>query len=75
MNQGFMINNNFIWAIRSVFSLAVTKIHFSGEESGCSFVCLTLPYPQTLTFPLYILYLALNITVEMKCYTRDFFEL
>lgn len=75
MNQGVMINNNFIWAIRSVFSLGVTKIHFSGEESVCSFIYLTLPYPQTLTFPLYILYLVLNITMEMKCYARDFFEL
>ena len=72
MNQVVMINNNFIVAIRSVFSLAVTKIHLSGEQSGCNFLS---PPPATLHFPLHILYPALNITMEMKCYTRVFFKL
>lgn len=47
MNQVAMINNNFIVAIRSVFSLAVTKTHLSGEQSGCNFV----RFPRNPTLP------------------------
>lgn len=70
MNQVVMMNN-FIGAIRSLFSFTVTKIRSSGKGSVCGFG----PPPAPNPFPLYLhsLYPALKITMEIKSYTGVFF--
>ena len=64
MNQVVMINNNSIEALRSLFSLAV-KICLSEKGSGRGSP-LSTPHPSYL----HILCPALNVTVEIKSYTR-----
>lgn len=58
MNQVVMMNN-FISAIRSLFSSAVTKICLRGKGYGREFAPL-LPRPNPLCYYLHILYPALN---------------
>lgn len=66
MNQVVMINNNSIDAIRSLFSLALTKICLSEKGSGYGSP-FSIPHPSICP--------ALNITVERKSCTGVYFRM